>query len=102
MLKIHKLYLALKKESLISTGCALVVALVFWYQISPISLSQYRMGCGPDIGDVVHHNSCMDPYWSQYNLDKSILIISSGLSGVFAIIFIINQLSRMSQKQMIF
>lgn len=73
---------------------ALVTGLAFWYQMSPYSFNQYVTICTSNYGNAVDYNQCMNPYWSQYNINRIGLFISLGAAFVFAIISIINKLSR--------
>lgn len=88
----------MRKESLIYTVFALVVALIFWYQISPITFKDYDTACRANYGHTTEYDRCMNPYWSQYGLNRTGLIISLGLAGIFIVISIVNQIS---QKQRI-
>lgn len=94
MIKIDKLYVALRKESLISIFGTLFLALVFWYQISPIAFKNYDTICRATYGHANEYDKCMNPYWSQYGLDKTGMITSLVLTGIFMVIFITGQLSR--------
>ena len=94
MIEIHKLYLALRKESLILIFVTLIMALLFWYQISPFTFQEYTSICSAIYRHSDEYDRCMNPYWLQYAIGKIELIISLGLAGIFMVIFIINQLSR--------
>lgn len=91
MIKINKLYLALRKHSLAYTATALVIALILWYQISPLTYKDYDTICRANYGHSAEYDNCMNPYWSQSGLDKIGIVISLGLAGIFAGIFIIKR-----------
>ena len=88
--------MTLRKESLILTFTTLVMALIFWFQISPFTFKEYARICTANHGHSAEYDRCMNPYWSQNSINKAGLIISLGLTGIFIVIFIIKKLS---QKQ---
>ncbi len=73
----------IRKDPLITAAAFFFLALIFWYQISPIAFKNYDTICKSNYGHSDEYDRCMNPYWSEYNLRRIGIIISLGLAGIF-------------------
>lgn len=91
IIKSYKYY----KDNLLSIMFSTaVVALVFWYQISPFSFNEYNVICKSNYGAIKEFNRCMNPYWSQYSINRIGIIVALILFSVSAILVVINYINK--------
>lgn len=77
-----------RKDLLTFAVFGFFLSTLLYFQISPITFNNYQTICSAEHpGKIEAFNKCMDPYWSQYYIDRALLIavlILSVLSGIFA------------------
>ncbi len=87
---IARLYKYYHANLSIITASALIIAFIFWFQISPYTFNRYETICHAIYGVRQEFNECMNPYWYGYNFNRLMIVLSLILFCI-SIIFVIRK-----------